>query len=110
MGKHNKILELITEIRNSNPVMMDIFLLGSCFNFYHILKVVFPESICYYGQVPGHVITKIENRFYDISGEIKDISEYCPIKEIWVDKYKNESDFKSGDMYVGFNKAEYIRQ
>lgn len=113
MNQHSKILELITEINNSNAVMRDIFLHGSCFNFYHILKVVFDESKAYYSQEIGHVITKIGDKYYDITGEVTFENElYVPIGEIWSnDKpYNDESTYKNGNMYLSVHKHEYFRK
>lgn len=72
MPKHDRILHFIATIRQSHPQMENIFTKGSCFYFYLILKEVFPEAE-YYDDF-NHVITKIDDRFYDITGEI-DIEE-----------------------------------
>jgi hypothetical protein len=109
MNTHKKILELITEINNSNPIMKDIFLNGSCFNFYHILKVVFNDAEPYCNI--DHVITKINDKYYDITGEITDINGYSHIGNIWGigSCYNDKKDYKKGDMYLLENKAKYIR-
>lgn len=109
MSKHAQILDFLKELRQSNPVIEEIYLLGSCLNLFHVLKVFFPESTCYYGHVPGHVITKIDDRYYDITGEIKNVCDYVPIKEIWTHKYKDEASLKSGKMYDPTCKAKYKR-
>lgn len=104
MAKHKKVLSLIQEISNANPIMQDIFLAGSCLNFYFILKNVFPEAEAYFDH--GHVITKIENRFYDISGEITDLTDYKPIGD-WFTKYQTDEGVRASEMYSSFTK--YIR-
>lgn len=68
MTKQQKIINFISLIRNSHPEMVNIFSFGSCFNFYLILRNVWPESIPYYNI--NHVITKIDNNYYDISGQL----------------------------------------
>ena len=70
MIKHQQILNLICLIRESHSTMIKIFTEGSCFNFYLILRKIYPESIPYYNI--NHVITKIDGRYYDITGEIKE--------------------------------------
>ena len=110
METHEKALLFLKELRQANPIFEDIYLYGSCLNLYHVLKIVFPSAVCYYGQVPGHVITKIDDKFYDITGEIIDVSEYCPINDIWADKYKTEDQLKYGEMYVTSQKDEYVRK
>lgn len=66
--KHEEILTFIARIRQSHPRMVDIFTKGSCFYFYLILKHVYPEAI-YYDDF-NHVITRIDDKFYDITGEV----------------------------------------
>jgi hypothetical protein len=68
MKRHNKVLTLIKEIRNSHPSMEEIYSNGSCYNLYCILKVCFPQAEAYYDG--DHVITEIEGCFYDINGEV----------------------------------------
>lgn len=110
--KHNRVINLITEISNSNPIIEDIFLNGSCCNFYFILKSVFPESVAYFNI--EHVITKIGNRYYDITGEIslKEFSDkkYMPINEFYPNKYKDDKSIKSGEMYSSLYKHEYVKE
>jgi hypothetical protein len=108
--KRSRVLSFIEEVDNSNPVIRDIFLNGSCFNFYHILKVVFPSSVCYYSQVAGHVITRIGDCYYDITGEVLGVDDYVRIDTIWSKGfYNDEKDFKKGAMYVVGNKDGYVR-
>lgn len=66
MTKHRKILNIISEIRNSDESMVSIFTEGSCMNFHMILRAIFPEAEAWYNI--DHIITKIDNRFYDITG------------------------------------------
>jgi hypothetical protein len=66
--KHRKIMALIATIRESHSMMPRIFQFGSCFNFYLILRQVYPEAEAYYNI--EHVITKIDDKFYDITGEV----------------------------------------
>lgn len=71
MTKHRKILNIISNIRNSHTEMQNIFLYGSCINLFLILHSVFQDAEPYYNV--GHVITKIDNRFYDISGTVSGV-------------------------------------
>lgn len=77
MTKHQKILNFISLIRNSHSKMTDIFTQGSCGDFYKILREVYPESIPYYNS--NHMITRIDDKYYDITGQIFNINnEYLP--------------------------------
>lgn len=66
MTKHRKILNLISIIRESHSEIEKIYTKGSCLNFFLILHSIYPESEPYYNV--DHVITKIDNKFYDITG------------------------------------------
>ena len=68
MTKKREILNFISNIRNSHPLIKDIFLYGSCLNFFLILKSVYPNAIPYYNI--DHVITKIDDTYYDITGVV----------------------------------------
>lgn len=57
-----------------------IYTNGGCYRFHKILKAVFPTAIpCYFGHediIIEHVVTKLDGKYYDITGEIKDINAY----------------------------------
>jgi hypothetical protein len=59
----------IATIRDSFIGSQQVYTEGSCYHFYLILKQVFPQAECWYDL--DHVITKIDERFYDITGEVK---------------------------------------
>ena len=42
---------------------------GGCFEFYNILRSVFPDAEPFYDHHEGHVYTKIDGKFYDITGQ-----------------------------------------
>jgi hypothetical protein len=67
---HEDVLALIKCCRDSFPDSVKVYTNGSCFRFFKILKSVFRDSEPYYNIVEGHVITKINDRYYDITGEI----------------------------------------
>lgn len=66
MTKKTKILQIISLIRESHPWMSKIYTEGSCLNFHLILRAIFPEAQPYYDM--DHIITKIDNTYYDING------------------------------------------
>lgn len=66
---HNKIISFISTVRDSFNGSEIVYTQGSCYKFYLILKEVFPKSEAYYNS--EHVITKINDRYYDITGEVK---------------------------------------
>ncbi len=74
-----KVLSFIRTVRNSFIGADKVYKNGSCYQFYKILKTVFPEAKAYYNV--DHCITKISNKYYDITGEV----EYT--NHLLVDKY-----------------------
>lgn len=63
------ILAFIQTIRDSFIGSVEIYTRGSCYQFYTILKQVVPWATPYYDS--NHVITEINGKFYDITGEVK---------------------------------------
>lgn len=104
---HQQILEFLKELRNANPVIEDIFLAGSCTNLYFILKSICPDASAYFNG--DHVITKINYRYYDITGEV-DNDDYVPLIAVYSDKYHNDESIKSGPMYNPEAKPKYTKE
>ena len=63
------ILRFIQTIRESFIGSEIVYTQGSCYKFYLILKEAFPQAKAYYNS--DHVITEIDGKFYDITGEVK---------------------------------------
>lgn len=64
----NKVEHFISVVRDSFIGSQQVYTEGSCYHFYLILKEVFPQAKAYYDA--DHVITKINGKFYDITGEV----------------------------------------
>lgn len=71
MKRHEDIISYIKILRESFDGAEIAYKNGSCYKFYEILKHTFPESKPFYTGV-HHVVTKINERYYDISGEVFD--------------------------------------
>ena len=61
-------VDFIKVIRESFDGSVYVYTKGSCYRFYEILKCMYPEAEPYYGN--NHVITKVCDKFYDITGEV----------------------------------------
>jgi len=75
-----KVEKFISTIRDSFIGSQQVYTEGSCYHFYLILKEVFPNAECWYDQ--DHVLTKIDGKFYDITGEVKLNSRMSKYKEL----------------------------
>lgn len=75
---HRQILKQIRRIRESHPEMVKIFTQGSCLHFFLILRSFYPQAEAWLDS--DHVVTKIGDRMYDITGEVKE-GEYFPSTE-----------------------------
>lgn len=70
--------EFIATIRDSFIGSQEVYTKGSCYHFYLILKKVFPSAEAYYNI--NHVITKIDSKYYDITGEVYKDIEFTKFK------------------------------
>lgn len=100
-NKHSEILHFIKTIRNSFGGSKYVYTNGSCYQFYKILKLVFPQAIGYYNS--DHVITKINGRYYDITGEVKE-TNHLLIDKYYDHKELNKLKFKMVDENAKINK------
>ena len=87
------VIEFITTVRASCNHSIATYTQGNCFGFYTILKSVFPEAEPY--ETGGHVITKIDDKYYDIRGEVDFdakliIDEGLHDHNIWSDERRKE--------------------
>ena len=60
----------------------EVYLSGSCYQLYTILKTIFKDAECYFSLIESHVITKIDGRFYDINGKYPDPSSYQKLETL----------------------------
>jgi hypothetical protein len=67
MNREEYILRFIKSVRESFGASIAVYTCGNCYQFYEILKVVFPDAIAY--ESGGHVVTKIGDDYYDIRGK-----------------------------------------
>lgn len=76
--EEDRILKFIKTVRESFGASISIYTMGNCYQFFEILKQVFPESIAY--ESGGHVFTKIGNSYYDIRGKLEKDLHLIPIE------------------------------
>lgn len=92
------IVEFLKELRESADIQFKIFTQGSCFRLYRILKTIYPKAVAYWSDIDNHCITRIEDKYYDIGGEVK--SQYM----------KDKSYFKVPKSQLkGYSLLKYTR-
>ena len=62
-------LEFISLLRNSFEGSVKVYTQGSCYQMFLILKALYPSAIAFYDS--DHIITKIGEKYYDITGEVQ---------------------------------------
>lgn len=68
---HKEVMDFIRVIRESFLDAALVYRYGGCYGFYKILKHRFPSAIAYYDDNhKDHILSKINGRFYDITGEV----------------------------------------
>lgn len=82
-NQHRTILNQISAIRESHPEMENIFLKGSCLNFFCILRAVYPQAQPWFNI--DHIITEIDGKFYDITGVVSN-EGYMPFTQMYLKK------------------------
>lgn len=65
--KHRRVLSIVHTLSSASPAIRTIFTQGACYRLYDLLSVYFPDAEPWLSV--GHVITKIDDRYYDIDGE-----------------------------------------
>jgi len=67
MTTDDRVLYFIRSVRKRTGI--SYYLNGKCYNFYFKLLGKFANAVCYYND--DHIITCIDNKYYDITGEVK---------------------------------------
>ncbi len=69
MTTEDRVLYYISSVRKRLGVNWKYYMNGRCYDFYFKLLGKFANALCYYND--DHIITKIEDKYYDITGEVK---------------------------------------
>ncbi|MFU8688421.1 hypothetical protein ACNA6I_01185 [Rossellomorea sp. FS2] len=60
--------EFISILRKSDDYIKTIYMNGGCYQFYKILKTLYPQATPLIDTDKGHIVTVIDNVQYDITG------------------------------------------
>ena len=83
---NTKVPIFIQKIRTSFHGSVRVYAEGSCYQFYKIIKQVFPQAEPYYSK--GHIVSKIDDCFYDITGAVQ--GEFVPFDETFIIDLKTD--------------------
>jgi hypothetical protein len=67
--KQDKIERFINLIRDTHSSIETIYCYGGCYQFFLILREMYPTAEAWYSWQEGHVYTKIGKYWYDIRGK-----------------------------------------
>lgn len=62
--------EFCNAIREADEYNEVLYLQGSCYRFFKLLKKFYPNAVCWIDKNQEHVITEIDGLFYDITGKV----------------------------------------
>ena len=99
----NKIINFLKELKHSYHKNELIYTEGSCFRLYCILKTIYPKAKPLYSNKDGHWITEINNRYYDINGEIEEsyikdkeyevVTDNTVLSSAYIPTYKRQTSY-----------------
>lgn len=93
--------DVITAIRESFNGADYVYTNGSCYKFYKILKTIFPNAKAYYNS--DHVITKINGKYYDITGEVR-ITNHISVDEHYSHEKLDTLIFEINETTLSYDK------
>lgn len=64
-------LEFIEALRKTDKHIEHIYMNGGCYQFYKVLKKIYPSAEPYINEEKNHIATKIGDSFYDITGHAR---------------------------------------
>lgn len=68
----NEVEKFLKRFHSSNDIDT-VFTCGCCYWFAYILHTRFQDSVIMYDEVMNHFVVKINDRLYDVTGDVTDI-------------------------------------
>ncbi|WP_442636489.1 hypothetical protein [Rossellomorea marisflavi] len=65
-----KPIDFIKALRESDDYIATIYMNGSCYKFFELLKKIYPQSVPLIDEDKGHIVTEIDGVKYDVTGEV----------------------------------------
>lgn len=92
MVTKKQVVDFISTVRNSFYGAEIVYTHGSCYQFYLILKQVFPTAKAYWNH--DHVISKIGKFYYDINGVVYNVKNYLPFESYSIKMQRSQAKQK----------------
>lgn len=74
-------LLLVDSLRKTDRYIESIFMQGSCYQFHLFLKNIFPDAKPFIHKDKDHIVSKIGNKLFDITGIVENENEYSILKK-----------------------------
>lgn len=97
----DKVLSFLKALKDSDFFVEHIYTCGGCYQLYKVLKTLYPQAVPYRCTYMAHVITKIDDFFYDIGGEVKVDGDFLRMTEEEKKAAEGWSFAANNDLYLG---------
>ena len=97
-------IEFIKALAETDIYIEMIYMQGGCYQFYRLLKTLYPQAVPYLVKYDDkssqfdHVITEIDGRFYDITGEVTP-NQYKECRKLTKDDLKTVEKWSFSKKY-----------
>jgi hypothetical protein len=75
----DEVLFFIEQLRKSDRYISEIYLFGSCYKFYEMIKSIAPDADAYMTSNEAHVVVFLYGEYFDITGIVHD--DFIPMNE-----------------------------
>lgn len=89
--------KLIKALNETDFYIEKIYLNGGCYSFYKFLKEIYPSAKPYINQSKDHVVTMINGKLFDITGQV--YGDYSPLLNEEISMCENWSFAKNNWLY-----------
>ncbi len=93
--KETKLLHFIKTMRESDGYIRHIYTQGGCYQFYLILKAIYPQAAPYTNAEKTHVATKLFGKLFDIDGRVENEADYSPLQPEDLNRCESWSFYKN---------------
>lgn len=111
---NDTILNFIYHFSAFGPQVENCFLYGNCYWFAHILETRFSHSSIVYDEVENHFGCKIDDKVYDISGDVTNQYQWVDWQQYNFTEPSNAMRVRRDCIYFGTQESgcnpQYFRE